>query len=61
VSLDYPAGPSFEESFPILKRINERKPLIINGPVTKKELEQLLETLSSRGLCIAVSVRDNDE
>jgi hypothetical protein len=61
VSLDYPAGPSFEESFPILKRINERKPLIINGPVTEKELNQLLETLSPRGLCIAVSVREEDE
>ena len=60
VSFDYPAGLSVAESLPILKRINERKPLILTGPVTEDELNQLLETLSPRGLCMMVSVRDED-
>jgi len=61
VSLDYPAGLSATESMPILKRINEQKPLIITGPVTQKELEQLLEKLSPKGLCMLLSVRDESE
>ena len=58
VSLDYPAGPPVSEALPILKKINEQKPLIITGPVTEEELEQLQETLSPRGLCMSVSIRE---
>lgn len=58
VSLDYPAGPPVSEVLPILKRINEQKPLIITGAVTEKELEQLQETFSPRGLCMSVSIRE---
>ncbi|HIE26539.1 TPA: hypothetical protein EYP66_04565 [Candidatus Poribacteria bacterium] len=61
VSLDYPAGLSAAESLPILKKINERKPLILTGPVTESELNQLLETLSPRGLCLMLSVRHEDD
>ena len=58
VSLDYPAGPSISEILPILKRINERKSLIITGGLTAKELEMLQSALSPRGLCLSVSVHD---
>ncbi len=57
VSLDYPAGPPFAESLPILQSINKHKPLIVTGVLTEDELNQLLETLSPRGLCLSVSVR----
>lgn len=58
VSLDYPAGPPVAEILPILKRINRRKPLIITGGLTAKELEMLQSALSPRGLCLSVSVHD---
>ena len=61
VSFDYPAGLSATESMSILKRINEQKPLILTGPVTEKELNKLQETLSPRGLCMILSVRDEDD
>jgi hypothetical protein len=61
VSFDYPAGLSATESMPALKRINEQKPLILTGPVTERELNQLLDILSPRGLCLMLSVRDEDE
>ena len=57
VSLDYPAGPPVSESLPILKNINEQKPLFITGAVTEGELEQLQKTLSPRGLCMSLSIR----
>jgi len=56
VSADYPGGPLFPEILPILSKIQEAKPLILTGPVTKSELDVLIDALSPRGLCIEVSL-----
>lgn len=61
VSLDWPAGPSVEKLLPLFRRINERKPLIISGAVTAPELDTLLKSLSPRGLCLQVAIRDEKE
>ena len=52
VSVDYPGGPLIPEILPILKRIVQEKPLILTGPVTEVDLEDL-KALSPQGrLCL---------
>ena len=52
VSLDFPGGPRVAEVMRILKIVNERKPLILTGPVTDSELSLLLENLDPDGLAL---------
>lgn len=61
VSIDWPAGPSVAQLLPLFRRINEHKPLIINGAVTQAELDRLLASFSPRGLCLQVAIRDDKE
>jgi hypothetical protein len=42
VSIDHPGGPLTAEILPVLRRIAERKPLIVTGPATAAEHDQLL-------------------
>jgi hypothetical protein len=42
ISIDHPGGPLAGEIMPILEKIQEKKPLIVTGPVTEAELEGLL-------------------
>ncbi|MAG35297.1 MAG: hypothetical protein CL878_03485 [Dehalococcoidia bacterium] len=59
VSLDYPGGPSLVDLLPLLRQLNECKPLVITGPVTQEELDTLLASLSPRGLCLEVKLRED--
>ncbi len=55
VSIDYPAkafSPSVEELMPIFKKIQEKKPLIVTGAVTKRELQLICHELSPNGLAL---------
>ena len=55
VSIDFPGGPLAAEIMPILEKILQKKPLIVTGPVTPAELQDL-EALSPPGrLCIQVA------
>lgn len=55
VALD-PTGPTIEESIPLWNRILEKKPLIIIGPVTQKQLEMMVLRLSPGGLWLDVEM-----
>jgi len=56
VSLDYPGGPLAAEVLPIFERIIQKKPLIVTGPLTRAELDDL-EALSPPGrLCLQVQI-----
>ncbi|MDP6110703.1 MAG: uroporphyrinogen decarboxylase family protein [Planctomycetota bacterium] len=59
VSLDYPGATSVADVMPFLKEMNEHKPLVLTGPVTQAELDELLDTLSPRGLCLLLGLRED--
>lgn len=54
-------GPSIFKLLPILKEVQKHKPLIIWGDLTKEEIRKLLNTLSSKGLCIYPVVKTVEE
>ena len=59
VSIDYPAkafSPPVKKLIPIFKKILEEKPLIITGPVTKKELRLIRRELSPKGLALNLRI-----
>jgi hypothetical protein len=58
VSIDYPGGPLATEIMPILGKILQRKSLIVTGPVTERELQELLSLSPPGGLCVQVQVYD---
>ena len=55
VALD-PTGPTIEENIPLWNRILERKPLIIIGPVTERQLELMVSELSPGGLWLDIEM-----
>lgn len=60
VSIDYPGGPLAAEVMPTLRRVIERKCLIVTGPVTPTELRDL-EALTPPGrLCLQVSLLEEN-
>jgi hypothetical protein len=55
VSIDYPArafSPPVKDLLPIFKRIQEEKPLIINGPVSRGDLQLIQRELPPEGLAL---------
>lgn len=54
VSIDHPGGPLAVEVLPVLERIIRRKPLIVTGPVSAVELEDLRALASQGSLCLRV-------
>jgi len=59
VSIDYPAkafSPPLEKLIPVFRKIQEKKPLIISGPVTKKELQLIRRELSPEGLALNLRI-----
>jgi hypothetical protein len=60
VALD-PSGPTIEESIPLWNRILEKKPLIIMGPVTQKQLDMMVSRLSPGGLWLDVEMVREDQ
>ncbi len=62
VSIDpVPYGPTVPELLPIFARMNEKKPVLIEGPMMKSEFEELLEALSPRGLYIWAMIEAEDD
>ncbi|HJP27762.1 MAG TPA: hypothetical protein QF694_03010, partial [Dehalococcoidia bacterium] len=54
VSLDTGSTPyQVRDLLPIFKRVLEVKPLIIQGDMTKDEMDLLLDELPHKGLCIS--------
>ncbi|MBI2940861.1 MAG: hypothetical protein HYY04_10530 [Chloroflexi bacterium] len=51
VTID-PHGPSVEESIPLWIRILEKKPLILSGPVSRRQLDLLVKRLPPSGLLL---------
>ena len=58
VSRDWPAGPQIDELIPIFQKILTAKPLVITGPVSRRDLDSLKTRLSPRGLCLDVLITD---
>jgi len=62
VSIDpVPYGPTVPELLPIFVRMNEKKPVLIEGPMMKSEFEELMEALSPRGLYIWAMIESEDD
>jgi len=51
-------GPSVEEMLPILRRIQERKSLVVQGILDEEDIFYLAEDLDPRGLHITCMVED---
>ncbi|OFX14149.1 MAG: hypothetical protein A2Z18_06640 [Armatimonadetes bacterium RBG_16_58_9] len=51
-----PTGPAVRELIPILGRIQEVKPLLIWGSLTDEDIEEILDSLSPRGLYLHLIV-----
>ncbi len=60
-SLDRPNGPPVSDMIPLMRMVQEEKPLIITGPITENELKLMLQTLSPKGLCLNTSVWTEEE
>ena len=59
VSLDTGSTPfTPHDLIPTFQKVLERKPLFITGPCTQKELDEMLEALPSKGLCLNVRLTD---
>ena len=56
VSIDFPGGPLAAESMDALRRMLERKPLIVTGPVYESEVEALRSLEPAGGLCLQLQV-----
>lgn len=61
MSLDRPNGPPVSEIIPMMRKVLERKSLIVTGVVTRGELELMLRTLDPRGLCLNISLWTEEE
>jgi hypothetical protein len=60
VGLDTGSTPhTLHTLMPVFKKILERKPLLVTGPCTREELDEMLEGLSPEGLCLLVRVKDS--
>jgi hypothetical protein len=57
VEVNYDAsGPALRELIPVLRRIQQHKPLLVWGEFTSEELDEMKESLSPRGLALQVIV-----
>ncbi|HIE18584.1 TPA: hypothetical protein EYP75_02555 [Candidatus Bathyarchaeota archaeon] len=59
ISIDYPAkvfSPPIEKLLPIFKKIQEKKPLIVTGPMTKRESQLIRRELSPHGLALSLHI-----
>lgn len=60
VALD-PSGPTIEDSIPLWNKILDRKPLIVIGPVTRTQLEIMVERLNPCGLWLDIELVCEDQ
>jgi hypothetical protein len=62
VSIDpQPYGPTVPDLIPIFVRMQKKKPILIEGPMMISEFEQLLKTLSPRGLYIWTDIESEED
>jgi len=62
VSIDpQPYGPSVPELIPIFVKMQEKKPILIEGPMTQWEFDKLLGTLSPKGLYVWAMIESEDD
>lgn len=62
VSIDpQPYGPTVTDLLPIFVRMQEKKPILIEGPMMQSELDELLKTLSPRGLYVWAMIESEDD
>ena len=62
VSMDpQPYGPTAIELLPTFVRMQEKKPILIEGPMMQSELDELLNTLSPNGLYIWAMIEAEDD
>lgn len=61
MSLDRPNGPPVSDLIPLMRSVQERKPLIVSGVVTEDELQLMLEALDPGGLCLSLSIWTEEE
>ena len=62
VSIDpQPYGPTIAELLPTFVRMQAKKPILIDGPMMQSEFDELLRTLSPRGLYILAMIESEDD
>ena len=62
VSIDpQPYGPTVIELLPTFVKMQEKKPILIEGPMMQWELDELLDTLSPRGLYVWAMIESEDD
>jgi len=61
VTIDIPPSPTVEDLLPDLRRIQCYKPLILHGKLSLKEIQCLVENLSTQGLAVISRVESIEE
>lgn len=62
VSMDpQPFGPTVIELLPTFVKMQEKKPILIEGPMMQSEFNELLKTLSPRGLYVSAMIESEDD
>ena len=62
VSIDpQPYGPTVIDLLPTFRRMQEKKPILIEGPMMQSELDELLKTLSPSGLYVWAMIESEDD
>lgn len=62
VSMDpQPYGPTVIELLPTFAKMQEKKPILIEGPMMQAEFDELLETLSSNGLYVWAMIESEED
>jgi len=62
VSMDpQPFGPTVIELLPTFVKMQKKKPILIEGPMMQSELDELLKTLSPRGLYVWAMIEAEDD
>ena len=52
-----PFGPPVRELIPVFQKVQEAKPLLIEGPVSEDEKNQIVDTLSPQGLALGLGLQ----
>jgi len=53
-----PYGPPLSEWIPLLQRLIQKKPLVLNGPLSRLQVNRLLKEVPSQGLYLSVNVEE---
>jgi hypothetical protein len=62
VSIDpQPYGPTIPELMPVFVKMQEKKPILIEGPMLQLEFDELLNTLNPRGLYVWAMIESEED